>query len=103
MEECFPVISMNGTSCTLSKMELKEEIEIEDGPIVKGEPLSAPNSPNPPASPSSSLVNENTSTIITIQPHALHFSQEEIMQGSDSEDEDEEMYQVQLIITFINN
>lgn len=75
-------------------MVMKQEIDIEDC-TIKGEPISEPSSPNAPTSPSNSLVNDNSNSIITIEPHTLHFSQSQAMQSdSEMEEDEEEMYQV---------
>lgn len=113
-EECYPAISMDtasgrggssptpaqSSSCpdglTLVPTRLQSLPEGNDGVEIKGEPLSAPNSPGENAAPCQ-LVDDKT-TITMVAPHRLHFTRNHLAQptASDSEEDDEEYYQVTL-------
>lgn len=111
-EECFPVISMNAstgrselsssssaTTTTLpasstSTIILKrtsnlvpEDVECVE---IKGEPLSAPNSPSESCH---TTIVDDKSTITMVFPQSLHFPKNHMSQTSDSEEDDEEYYQ----------
>ncbi|XP_017893306.1 cyclic AMP response element-binding protein A [Ceratina calcarata] len=104
-EECFPVISMNtasgrdelssssSTSSTStiilrrSNNLVPEAVECVE---IKGEPLSAPNSPSEPCQ---TTIVDDKNTITMVFPQGLHFSKNHLSQTSDSEEDDEEYYQ----------
>ncbi|XP_003703464.1 cyclic-AMP response element binding protein A [Megachile rotundata] len=104
-EECFPAISMNTasghdqlssstSSSPTSTIILKrnnslvpEEMECTE---IKGEPLSAPNSPSESCH---ATIGDDKSTITMVFPQNLHFSKSHLAQTSDSEEDDEEYYQ----------
>ncbi|XP_078053650.1 cyclic-AMP response element binding protein A isoform X4 [Augochlora pura] len=113
-EECFPVISMNAstgrselssssstTTTTLpasstSTIILKrtsnlvpEDVECVE---IKGEPLSAPNSPSESCH---TTIVDDKSTITMVFPQSLHFPKNHMSQTSDSEEDDEEYYQME--------
>lgn len=105
-EECFPAISLNtasgrdelsssSSSSSTSAIILKrsndlvpEDVECAE---IKGEPLSAPTSPS--ESCQTAIVDDKT-TITMVFPQTLHFSKNHLSQTSDSEEDDEEYYQV---------
>ena len=112
-EECYPAISMNTASgrgaksptpenCPASPVALtlispslqsvpEDNLNYED---IKGEPLSAPSSPSEQIIP----CDVNGRTIAMVQPQCLHFTRNFLARSmSDSEEDDEEYYQVRKI------
>lgn len=105
-EECFPAISMNTASgrdelpssssaSSTSTIILKrrnnvvpEDVECTE---IKGEPISAPSSPSESCQTS---ITDDKNTITMVFPQSLHFSKNHMSQTSDSEEDDEEYYQV---------
>ena len=101
-EECFPAISMNRASnrdSTSPKLSIpsyniktsKLTLIDEDGHCteIKGEPISEPSSP---CDRSNSI--EDKTTITMVAPHRLHCMRNSVSQTSESDDDDDEMYQV---------
>ncbi|CAK9801178.1 Cyclic AMP response element-binding protein A [Anthophora quadrimaculata] len=104
-EECFPAISMNtasgrdelsssSTTSSTSTIILKrsnnlvpEDVECVE---IKGEPLSAPNSPSESCH---TTIVDDKNTITMVFPQNFHFSKSHMAQDSDSEEDDEEYYQ----------
>lgn len=105
-EECFPAISMNTASgrddlssssstSSTSTIILKrrnnivpEDVECSE---IKGEPISAPSSPSESCQ---TTIVDDKNTITMVFPQSLHFSKNHMSQTSDSEEDDEEYYQV---------
>jgi len=108
-EECFPAISISNTSnrvessssltsSSTSNVILKRnDLVPEDNkcPEIKGEPISAPASPCAPCQPNCDMVDDK-STITLVSPQSLHFAKTHFSHTSDSEEDDEEYYQVSL-------
>lgn len=106
-EECFPAISMNTASgrddlssssstSSTSTIILKrrnnivpEDVECSE---IKGEPISAPSSPSESCQTTTIVDEKNTITMVF--PQSLHFSKNHMSQTSDSEEDDDEFYQV---------
>ncbi|XP_043468756.1 cyclic AMP response element-binding protein A [Leptopilina heterotoma] len=100
-EECFPAISMKtassreslsssptSTSPSIDDSKLSLIIEGRNCPIIKGEPESQPGSP----CQSSDFV-EKENTITMVEPHRLHFTRNSLSQTSESDDDEDEIYQ----------
>lgn len=108
-DECFPAISINSTSnrgessssspltssSTSSVILKRNNLVPEDNeyPEIKGEPISAPASPCAPCQPNCDMV-DDTSAITMVSPESLHFPKTHLSHTSDSEEDDEEYYQV---------
>lgn len=104
-EECFPAISISATSrvesssspssSTSTVILKRNNLVPEDNecPEIKGEPISAPASPCAPCQPSCDMVDDK-STITIVSPQSLHFAKSQLSHISDSEEDDEEYYQV---------
>jgi hypothetical protein len=108
-EECFPAISISSTSnrvesspsssltsSSTSSVILKRNNTVpEDNecPEIKDEPISAPASPSAPCQPNCDIVDDK-STITLLSPQSLHFTKTRRTHTSDSEEDDEECYQV---------
>jgi len=104
--ECFPTISMSSasnrverssspltsSSSTSTVILKRDNLVPEDNeyPEIKGEPISAP------ASPCQSSCNmvDDKSTITMMSPKSLQFPKSQLSHTSDSEEDDEEYYQV---------
>jgi len=104
--ECFPAISMSSasnrverssspltsSSSTSTVILKRDNLVPEDNeyPEIKGEPISAP------ASPCQSSCNmvDDKSTITMVSPKSLQFPKSQLSHTSDSEEDDEEYYQV---------
>lgn len=107
-EECFPAISISSTSnriepsssspltssSTSSIILKRNNLVPEDNeyPEIKGEPISAPASPCAPCQPNCDM--DDKSTITMVSPQSLHFAKTHLSHMSDSEEDDEEYYQV---------
>lgn len=106
-EECFPAISMNTASgCVSSSSKIDNNVlsssrdmsknnsiiaeELAEF-IIKGEPISAPNSPEPSCE-SINFIEDDKNNIAMISPHSIHFN--DVSHASDSEEDDEDFYQV---------
>lgn len=104
-EECFPAISISASSrvesssspssSTSTVILKRNNLVPEDNecPEIKGEPISAPASPCAPCQPSCDMVDDK-STITIVSPQSLHFAKSQLSHISDSEEDDEEYYQV---------
>lgn len=105
-EECFPAISLNTASgggglpsslpsSSASTIILKRSSDLVPEDVecteIKGEPLSAPSSPSESCQ---TTILDDKSTITMVFPHSLHFAKNHLSQTSDSEEDDEEYYQV---------
>lgn len=112
-EECFPAISMDtasGRSLSPSPGSLATNLstgtlpswnkhQTMDQPAwleIKGEPISAPNSPA--ESYVASNFFDDKTTIAVVSPHRLHISASHDAHTSDSEEDDEEYYQVYIYL-----
>ncbi|KOC68489.1 Cyclic AMP response element-binding protein A [Habropoda laboriosa] len=104
-EECFPAISMNTASgrdelssssstSSTSTIILKRSNNLVPEDVgcaeIKGEPLSAPNSPSESCH---TTIVDDKNTITMVFPQTFHFSKSHMAQDSDSEEDDEEYYQ----------
>lgn len=105
-EECFPAISMNTASsreptspAAASAPSPPPNNNIESSKLtlvdenghfttIKGEPISEPGSPCEPCH----LV-EDKSTITMVEPHRLHFTRSSVSQTSESDDDEDEIFQ----------
>lgn len=106
-DECFPAISISNassrvessssssSSSTSTVILKRNNVVPEDNecPEIKGEPISAPASPCAPCQPSCDMVDDK-STITIVSPQSLHFAKTQLSHMSDSEEDDEEYYQV---------
>ncbi|KAL6441678.1 hypothetical protein ACFW04_003656 [Cataglyphis niger] len=107
-DECFPAISISSTSSRVesssspsssstSTVILKRNNLVPDNecPEIKGEPISAPASPCAPCQPNCDMVDDK-STITIVSPQSLHFAKTQLSHMSDSEEDDEEYYQMEI-------
>jgi len=120
-EECFPAISISNTSnriesssssssspltsSSTSNIILKRNNlvpEDNECPEIKGEPISAPASPCAPCQPNCDMMDDK-STITIVSSQNLHFAKTHISHTSDSEEDDEEYYQVSQLKSILRN
>ncbi|XP_070512147.1 cyclic AMP response element-binding protein A isoform X2 [Cardiocondyla obscurior] len=110
-EECFPAISISTTSnrvessssssltssSTSSVILKRNNLVPEDNKYteIKDEPISAPASPCAPCQPNCDMV-DDTSSITMVSPQSLHLPKIHISHASDSEEDDEEYYQIKM-------